>query len=67
MRRPIPARPVKLVVPFPAGSATDQIARLIGAELQAALGQPFVVENKPGAQGVIAAAEVARPRPTATR
>jgi tripartite-type tricarboxylate transporter receptor subunit TctC len=58
-----PAHPVKLIVPFPAGSATDQVARLIGAELQAALGQPFVVENKAGAQGAIAAAEVAKSAP----
>jgi tripartite-type tricarboxylate transporter receptor subunit TctC len=58
-----PSRPVKLVVPFPAGSATDQIARVIGRELQESLGQPFVVENKPGAQGAIAATEVARAAP----
>jgi tripartite-type tricarboxylate transporter receptor subunit TctC len=58
-----PSRPVKLVVPFPAGSATDQIARVMGRELQEALGQPFVVENKPGAQGSIAATEVARSAP----
>ena len=58
-----PARAVKLVVPFPAGSATDQIARVIGQQLQESLGQPFVVENKPGAQGAIAAAEVARAAP----
>jgi len=58
-----PSKPVKLVVPFPAGSATDQIARVIGQQLQENLGQPFVVENKPGAQGSIAAAEVARAAP----
>lgn len=58
-----PARPVKLVVPFPAGSATDQIARVMGQQFQEGLGQPFVVENKPGAQGSIAATEVARAAP----
>jgi tripartite-type tricarboxylate transporter receptor subunit TctC len=58
-----PSRPVKLVVPFPAGSATDQIARVVGQQLQESLGQPFVVENKPGAQGAIAASEVARGAP----
>ena len=58
-----PSKPVKLVVPFPAGSATDQIARVIGNELQGALGQPFVVDNKPGAQGTIAAEGVAKSAP----
>jgi tripartite-type tricarboxylate transporter receptor subunit TctC len=58
-----PAKPVKLVVPFPAGSATDQVARVIGQELQSALGQPFVVDNKPGAQGTIAAEGVAKSAP----
>ena len=58
-----PSRPVKLVVPFPAASATDQVARVIGQQLQEALKQPFVVENKAGAQGSIAAAEVAKAAP----
>jgi len=58
-----PNKPVKLIVPFPAGSATDQVARLTGQQLQEGLGQPFVVENKPGAQGAIAAAEVAKAAP----
>ena len=61
--QPYPAKPVKLIVPFPAGSATDQIARVIGQELQGALGQPFVVDNKPGAQGTIAAEGVAKSAP----
>src|SRR5437764_12473489 len=58
-----PSHSVKLIVPFPAGSATDQVARVVGAELQQALGQPFVVENKAGAQGAIAAVEVAKSAP----
>jgi tripartite-type tricarboxylate transporter receptor subunit TctC len=63
LAQPYPSRPVKLVVPFPAGSATDQVARVLGQQLQEALKQPFVVENKAGAQGSIAAAEVARAAP----
>ena len=58
-----PNKPIKLLVPFPAGSATDHIARLTGSQLQEAMGQPVVVENKPGAQGGIAAAEVAKAAP----
>ena len=50
-----PQRPVTLVVPFPAGGATDLIARLLGNELHEKLGQPFVVENRPGASNTIAA------------
>ncbi len=58
-----PNHPAKLLVPFPAGSSTDQVARLIGNELQNALGQPFVVDNRPGAQGTIAADAVAKSAP----
>jgi tripartite-type tricarboxylate transporter receptor subunit TctC len=55
-----PDRPVKIVVPFPAGSATDLVARVLALELQEALKQPFIVENKPGAQGSIATDQVAK-------
>ena len=55
-----PAQAVRLVVPFPAGSATDNIARLVGRELQESLGQPFIVDNKPGAQGMLGADIVAK-------
>lgn len=55
-----PANPIKLIVPFPAGSATDSVARLYGKELQTKLGQTVIVENKPGAQGVIASEFVMR-------
>jgi tripartite-type tricarboxylate transporter receptor subunit TctC len=55
-----PARPVTFVVPFAAGSSTDAVTRLVTQNLQAALGQPFVVENKAGAGGTLAANTVAR-------
>src|SRR5438477_523978 len=56
-------RPVRFVVPFPAGSLPDQIARVIGPQLQDSLGQSFVIENRPGAIGVIGTAEAARAAP----
>ncbi len=48
-----PARPVRLIVPFPAGQATDSMARLVGQSLSERLGQPFVIENRTGAGGNI--------------
>lgn len=58
-----PMRPVRLIVPFPPGSGSDVAARVVGQHLGAALGQPFVVENKPGAGGSIGAMEVVRASP----
>jgi tripartite-type tricarboxylate transporter receptor subunit TctC len=58
-----PSRPVTILTPFAAGSATDTAARLIGKYLEAALGQPFVIENREGAIGMIAAEATAHANP----
>jgi tripartite-type tricarboxylate transporter receptor subunit TctC len=58
-----PARPIKLLVPAAAGTTSDIVSRVIGTELAKRLGQPVVVENKPGAGGTIATAELARAAP----
>jgi tripartite-type tricarboxylate transporter receptor subunit TctC len=55
-----PARPVTIITPFAAGSVTDATARVIAQHLQDTLGQPFVVENRAGAQGMLAASAVAK-------
>lgn len=58
-----PDKPVRLVVPWPAGGLVDIAARLAGAGLQSQLGQPFVIENKPGAGGAIGADAVSHAAP----
>src|SRR5258705_5526697 len=58
-----PARPVNLVVAFTPGGPSDVLARIIGKKLEQILGQPFVIENRPGAGGNVAAEQVARAAP----
>ena len=55
-----PSKPIRAIVPFAAGSATDQIGRAFAAKMAESLGQPVVIENRPGANGMIGADVVAK-------
>jgi tripartite-type tricarboxylate transporter receptor subunit TctC len=63
LAKPWPNKPLRIVVGFPAGSVTDTVARVMAEQLAKSLGQPVVVENKPGANGAIGVGEVARATP----
>lgn len=58
-----PSHPIKLVLPQPPGGAIDLIARTLGERLSEQMSQPVIVENRPGANGGLAAGDVARPAP----
>ena len=58
-----PAKPVKVLVPYAPGGAVDIVARIVTEQMRQTLGQPFVIENKPGAFGILAIEEMARARP----
>ena len=58
-----PSKPVKVLVPFGPGSATDIVIRIVGEQMRPILGQPVVIENKPGAFGILAIEDMARSRP----
>ena len=58
-----PAKPIKLIVPFPAGSTPDIVGRALGQKLNEAWGQPVVIDNKTGAGGNIGTAEAAKSAP----
>jgi tripartite-type tricarboxylate transporter receptor subunit TctC len=58
-----PAKPIRIIIPFGAGSGTDAVMRVLAPHLSAGLGQPIVIDPKPGADGAISASEAARAAP----
>ncbi|MEP6657000.1 MAG: tripartite tricarboxylate transporter substrate binding protein [Betaproteobacteria bacterium] len=63
LAQPFPNQPVKWIVPYPPGGGTDVVARSVGTALAASLGQPVVIENRPGAATLIGAEAIARAKP----
>jgi len=61
--QPFPARPIRLIVPYPPGGGTDIVARVIGQRLQQSLGQPIVIDNRGGAGGTLGTAVAAKAAP----
>ena len=63
LAQPYPAKPIKVIVPYPPGGTSDILARALGPKMQEMLGQPWIVENKPGATGNVGADFVAKSPP----
>ena len=63
MAQAYPSKPIKLIIPFPAGGATDIVGRVVAQQLGVELGQTVVVDNRAGAAGVIGSESVARAAP----
>src|SRR6266704_1869573 len=61
-----PSRPIRMIVPFPAGGPSDIVARIIGAKMSEDWGQPVVIENRPGANTLIGAQAAAKAAPDGT-